>query len=240
MSAQASRTLGNFNVPAALPVLEFDSVNERVSQRCSANKDAGRGFASAWNGVAYRLRAALDHAQAFSVSVAKSTGPPPEERYRQDHDLFGFAVCGVSAIECCHFAAYCIGALLKPAVFPMSKPSDLIVYPQNVLKKFESAFPDEEISKAMRATVDNDRFRLLWDVRRVLLHRAGAPPRAHFLNISGPDAPSTIPGNLADLASAWRYDFELSPHCLDPYKVWLEESLGHLIKTAAAFTSTHL
>jgi len=62
----------------------------------------------------------------------------------------------------------------------------------------------------------------------------------HFFGASGPDTPSAIPSNLADLASGWRYDLQLSPQCLVPYKIWLENSLDQLIKAASALTSSRL
>jgi hypothetical protein len=239
MSAQASRTLGTFNVPDALPALEFDSVNERVARRGSGNDYIWYGFASAWSGVAYRMRAALDHEQVFSASVAHSTAPPPDERYRQDHDLFGFVVSSLSAIECVYFAAYCIGSLLKPTDFPLSKPSSLKFYPPDVSKRFQLAFPGDMLTDAMRAVLGDPEYEQLRDLRNVLAHR-GTPPRMHFFSSSGPGIPSAIPSNLADLASTWRYDLQLNPQCLVPYRTWLEGSLDRLIKAAFGFTSTHL
>jgi hypothetical protein len=239
MSGQTSRTLGTFNVPACLPVAEFDFVNERVSRRGSENKDIWHGFASAWTGIAYRLRAALDHEHSFATSVAHSTAPAPDERYRQDHDLFGFVVSAASAIECFYFAAYRIGSLVKPTDFAPPEPSSLKFYPRQVRDRFQSAFPGEALTEAMRPTLDDAQYGQLSDLRNVLAHR-GTPLRAHFLSTSGPDTHSAIPSNLADLASTWRYDFQLSSQCLVPYKIWLENSVHQLMKSAAAFTSTRL
>lgn len=67
-----SRTLGEFQVPAGLPVIEFDVINERVSQQSVGNKTLWHAFASAWNALAYRLRAAQEHCLAFSESVGTS------------------------------------------------------------------------------------------------------------------------------------------------------------------------
>jgi hypothetical protein len=91
MMAQASRTLGSFNVPTSLPSAEFDLVNEWMAKRSSGAEDIWYSFATAWNAIAYRMRSALDHERAFTASVTGSSAPPAEERYRQDYDLFGFA-----------------------------------------------------------------------------------------------------------------------------------------------------
>src|SRR5437016_767273 len=159
MTAQASRTLGAFNVPAALPIAEFDSVNERVAQRSSGNDDIWYGFATAWNAVAYRMRAAIDHETAFAASVAASTAPPPEQRYQQDQDLFGFMVSAVSAIDCFYFAAYRIGAIVQPTAFPPSEPSSLKFESWQVARRFGLAFPVESLTDTMRAKLDGTQYR---------------------------------------------------------------------------------
>jgi hypothetical protein len=239
MSARTSRTLGAFNVPAALPIAEFDFVNERVAKRSSGNDDIWYGFATAWKAVACRMRAALDHESAFAVSVAASTAPPPEQRYRQDHDLFGFMVSAVSAIECFYFAAYRIEALLKPTAFPPSKPSSLKFDAGEVTRRFGVTFPGESLTGTMRAILEGAEYKQVTALRNFLAHR-GTPTRFHSFGTSGQDIPSAIPGNLADLASNWRYDLQLSPRCLDPYRVWLEDSIHELIKAAADFVSSRL
>jgi hypothetical protein len=90
-----------------------------------------------------------------------------------------------------------------------------------------------------QATLDDAHFKQLTALRNFLTHR-GTPARLHSLSTGEQDIPSAIPSNLADLASRWRYDFHLSPQCLVPYKVWLENSLAELIRAASAFTSTRL
>lgn len=237
--ATASRTLGAFTAPASLPVGEFDAINERVAQRSSGNKAVWHAFASAWSGLAYRLRAALEHSAAFLGSVSASSAPPAEQRYRQDHDLFAFVVCAVSAVECFHFAAYCIGSMANAAIFPFSQPSHLKFYPRDVLDRFVQAFPGDSITAAMQSCLASPEYATLTDLRNVLAHR-GTPPRQHFLSTSGPDTPSAIPANLGDLASNWRYDIELNAHCLDPYRAWLENSLRKMVIETAIFTAARL
>jgi hypothetical protein len=232
-----SRTLGAFQVPAGLPVTEFDAINERISQQSVGDKTLWHAFASAWNALAYRLRAAQDHCLAFSESVSKSSAPPPEERYQQDHDLFGFVACAVSTVECFHFAAYCIGALVAPATFTFLTASNLKFYPCDVLSRFVQAFPNEAITGAMQRCLSSPEYATLTQLRDVLAHR-GTPPRQHFLSTSGPDRPSAIPSNLSDLAASWRYDLELNAGCLEPYRVWLENSVRTLVIGAAGFAAT--
>jgi hypothetical protein len=239
MSARTSRTLGAFTVPVALPVEEFDFINERMAKKSAGNDDIWYSFATAWNAVAYRMRAALDHENAFAASVAASTAPPPEQRYRQDHDLFGFMVSAVSAIDCFYFAAYRIGAIVQPVVLPPSERSSLKFEARQVASCFERAFPGESLTHTMRAKLDDAKYKELTALRNFLAHR-GTPARLHSFSATGPDTPSAVPTNLTDLASNWRYDLPLEPRCLEPYKFWLESSLDGLIKAAAGFVSSHL
>ena len=111
MSESSSRTLGAFKTSKILPVKEFDFVNQLVSTYSEMNQASWYGFASAWNAIAYRLRAAHEHRDDFISSIQKSTSPEPNERFHQDHNLFIFALSAISAIECFFFAAHCFGAL---------------------------------------------------------------------------------------------------------------------------------
>lgn len=239
MTMPSSRTLGIFDAPARLPLAEYDAVNERVSLRASGNKDVWHGFASAWNGVAYRLRAAQEHAEGFRASISASSAPEPNERYRQDHDLFGFVVSALSTLECFFFASYCIGSLLDTTLFPLSQAKDLKFYPKDVAEQFGKAFPNELLSSKMKDCLSSDEFKQLSDLRNVLAHR-GTPPRKHFFGTGNTDKPSAIPGNLVDLASGWRYDFSLDPRCLDPYQAFLDKTLSQLVIEASRFVNTKL
>jgi hypothetical protein len=236
----SSRTLGVFDAPAGLPLAEYDAVNERVSRRASGNKDVWHGFASAWNGVAYRLRAAHEHADGFRASISASSAPEPNERYRQDHDLFGFVVSALSTLECFFFASYCIGSLLDTTLFPLSRAEDLKKpYPKHVSKQFRKAFPNDVLSSEMDVCLSSHEFKQLSDLRNVLAHR-GTPPRQHFLGTGNTDTPSAIPGNLVDPASGWRYDFPLDPRCLDPYQTFLDKTLSQLVIEASRFVNARL
>jgi hypothetical protein len=196
MTSPTSTTLGNFAAPAALPIAEFDAVNERVSRRSSGNGDVWHGFASAWNGVAYRLRAALEHEVAFTASLSRSSAPPPDERYGQDHDLFGFVVSAVSAVECFHFAAYCMAALVDPAGFPLTQSKNLKFYPTDVRGRYQRVFPAETLTRVMTSTLAAPECDQLTKLRNVLAHR-GTPPRMTF---SAPRVPILRPRSRA----TWR------------------------------------
>src|SRR5262249_18375680 len=65
MTAAQSRTLGAFALPEDFPVAEFDATNTRVSEYRPDDKTLWHAFSGAWNAIAYRLRAAREHAASF-------------------------------------------------------------------------------------------------------------------------------------------------------------------------------
>lgn len=68
--------------------------------------------------------------------MAVGDGPPLNQRYPQEMALFAFASAALSSLECCAFAAYCLGALVKPDVFPVTVERDLRFYPADVPDAF--------------------------------------------------------------------------------------------------------
>jgi len=239
MTIATSRTLGAFALPEGFAVRDFDLVNERVARRAGSDENAWHGFASAWNGIAYRLRGTLEHASAVSKSLTISSAPPPEDRYRQDHDLFGFFISSVSTIECFCFAAHCIGSLLVAGGFPLQTAGHLKFRTNDVRTKYKTHFPGDSLAKALDSVLTAGEYSQLVQIRNVMAHR-GTPPRQHFLSTSGPDTPSAIPSNLADPASAWQYDLHLSPSSLDPLVEWVKRAVADLVAAAGEFARSRL
>jgi len=106
----------------------------------------------------------------------------------------------------------------------------------DVLVRFQKAFPTEAITEAMQRCLSSPEYTTLKELRNVLAHR-GTPPRQTFFSTSGPDRPSAITSNLSDLATNWRYDLELNAGCLEPNRVWSEDSVRTLVIGAASFAT---
>lgn len=239
MNTQFSRTLGQLEIPGALPVAEYDFVNQRASRFAETGKAKWHAFASAWNAVAYRWRATHEHASDFETSIAKSSSPEVNERFRQDHDLFVFVTSAVSTVECFFFASYCLASLVNSASFPISNERDLKFYPRDVADLFQKSFPTDSITSSMSSCLAASALQVLQDLRNVLAHR-GTPPRAHFASNGPEDTPSAIPDNLKQLASAWQYNFTLEPGCLDLYRSFLDAALGQLVLDLASFATLRI
>ena len=219
-----------------LRAAEYTSVNEVVKKLSGSNEKNWHVFASAWTALVYRLRAAREHAAAFSASLAVSSGPLPEQRYQQEKDLFVFAASALSAVECFFFATYFIGAFVKPTAFPLA-PDDLkYLRPEDVRARFGAAFSGD-LTTAMQGALKAPEYEKLVEDRNVLSHR-GVLPRAHSLAAGGPDRPSTIPSNPKDSAPLWRFDRELMPNMLDQNLAWLESTVNELVVETARFVNS--
>lgn len=244
-----TNALGYFPLPPTFPEAEFDFVNDRVALRTrtkggspieAAHVSAWGGFGTAWRGVAYRQRAAHEHASRFVASIQKSSAPPTPERYAQDHELFGFFCSAASAIEMFHFAMNCAGAVVWPNEFPLDDDKKLKVYPQNVRARFERQTPGEPLSKVMLGLESNSDLGFINDMRRVLFHR-GSPPRQHFFSTErAHERPSAMPLNMKDAADAWHYGFDLVPDCLAQYEAALDSAVRELVIAADDFARRHL
>ena len=239
MNTTFSKTLGKLKVPSALPVTEYDLVNQKAAQFAEMEKAKWFAFASAWNAVAYRWRAMHEHASDFEMSIAKSSSPEVNKRFRQDHDLFVFVASAVSTVECFFFASYSLASLINSAHFPISNESDLKFYPKSVASLFQKSFPNDSITSSMSSCIVAPEWLFLQDLRNVLAHR-GTPPRTHFLGNDGTDTPSAIPENLKQLASDWQYNFSLTSGCLDDSRSYLDLTLRQLILDLASFANLHI
>src|SRR4051812_7294177 len=84
------------DMPADFPVKEYEQIFARVSPRLGP--EMYDQFGGAWNAIAYRFRGMADYAESAGASFDRFRGPPPEERYRQERDLYGFFACAFSVI----------------------------------------------------------------------------------------------------------------------------------------------
>ena len=180
-----------------------------------------------------------EHATDFERSIAKSSSPEINERFRQDHDLFVFVASAVSTVECFFFASYSLASLVNSANFPISNERDLIFYPQKVAQIFQNSFPSDPITSSMASCLAAPEWQQLQDLRNVLAHR-GTPPRTHFAGNGPEDTPSAIPDNLKQLASAWQYNFTLTSGCLDVYRSYLDIALRQLVIDLANFANLRI
>lgn len=192
--------------------------------------DAYRGWGSAWNAVPYRILAAHQYQTQLSASLTKTKAPDPMERFHQEHALFAFSFCSISALECYFFGAYCLGSLLAPRGFPIQDLQDLRFYPKDVATKFRNCFSGAPLASAMTAILAASEFEILCDLRNALSHRV-SPPRCHSLAGGDTAGRTTIPRNLRDLPQNWTHTIALEAATFNALGAWLTESIDQLIVT---------
>lgn len=177
MTTEGSKlTSVGFTMPPDFPAKAHDKVHSCLAKHKETNPVQWTSFALGWNGVAYRYRASAEYDEEFTASVAVSTSPAPEERYRQGKALFGFFVNAVSVIECFFYSANCMASILKPKIFPLSKSGDLMIYPDEVQQRFDAEFPDDRLSKYMSRCIGDPIYKKMKAIRDVLTHRGAPPP----------------------------------------------------------------
>lgn len=215
MNPPAARSGAPNAVPFSMPP-EFDGeryneINAKLAPFSRSHEPAWRSFASGWMGVAGRFRAAAETNAVFAESIARSTAPPGDERFLQDHALFVFCLAMLSTVECFSFAVYAAGAVIDPAPFPLSTEQDLRFYPKDVVKALAAAFPNEPLAGSLGETIAHAQYQTILELRNYLGHRGGLPRMSYMSNIPGNDRPSTVPGNAQAPSAGWQFTLELTP-----------------------------
>lgn len=198
-----SRVAG-FNLPCGFDVASYDSVNDHAAVIANPNdptapskKNSWFCYASAWKGLAIRLRSADEYNHQFADWIARGTAPEQEVRYAQERALFGCLTSALSAVECFFMAAYGIASVIAPNHFTLKEPNNLNKKPQDVANSYSEWLPDDPFSKLLCEVAKSTELRELADLRNALAHR-GVLPQQHFLSTVA-DTPSTIPSNPKSL-----------------------------------------
>jgi hypothetical protein len=220
--------------PESFAIAAYDEVNMQVAKMADPNdatapekKNIFHVFASAWNGVGYRLVVALDYDREFRVSIAKSTAPPTKERLIQERALFGCLASALSSVECFFMATYAVGAAMNSPSFPILSSNNLEKYPKNIAKALAADYPTSSFTKLVNEIDTSPKLKQLMDLRNVLAHR-GILPRRHFLsNVA--DKASAVPVNPKALATEHDYAAELSDQTTRIHTEWVLESLNRLV-----------
>ncbi|MDO8566097.1 MAG: hypothetical protein Q7S04_02870 [Candidatus Moranbacteria bacterium] len=184
-------TTNGLIVPVGFPVASYESIHSIVST-AQASHLLYEHYAGAWNALAYRFRASMDHGDAF-VLLFNSNGPtpPPEERYMQEKALFDFFSAGFSVFESTFYGLYVIGAFLSPTLFSLSSQKEQQqITPNRTRDTFTRAFPSDPILNTFSALFMDPEYQKWREIRNVLTHRT-APGRRIYVSIGSDDAPPT-------------------------------------------------
>ena len=219
-------------MPSSFPDDMFQVVKARVFSKVPSDLPEWEQLGGSHNGVRYRLRACADYSKEFTKSVRRfGDSPPPEKRYQQERQLFGFFVSGYAALDSFCFFMYFAAAHLQPSHFPTQLPGHIKgIGCKSTPGAFAKAFPGEDITAALDALI-NDRTFKDWDgYRNILAHRA-APGRVMYASNES-SAPEPAADWKMDPAGSLKIDANLTP----PRLAWLVQTLSGLVMAADAFT----
>jgi len=232
------------NFPNEVDPTPYDSINRAVAGFANPNADTSAerqntwfAFASAWNGLAYRLISAGEYHDLFIDSIKKSTSPPADERFRQEKYLFGFSMSALSAIECGFMAAYAAGSALFPEQFLLLEDRDLNKYPKPIANTYLGWRNDDPLSSTLFCIANSVEIKALEDFRNALSHR-GVLPRKSFLG-NAFDQPAAIPANPKVLASKFDYSDDLGPHITSRHYIWTCSALNSFLIAFDGFCARH-
>jgi hypothetical protein len=232
---------GGLNVPGELDTDALDAIRSRAALHKAKSEVAVSLFASAWNALGYRVRAAHDLNEEFRAVMALGDAPPAEERYRQEQTLFNFTTAALSTLECLYFGAYCLGHLIDPTVFPITKDSDLKFYPKDVSPRYAKSFASDPLTTSLSSIVASKEFADLSDLRAVLFHH-GALSRRIQMSTGGPPELSGafVASNPRTLSSGWAFDRRLEAGVTQDLRDWLLSAVNELLGSLNDFTKQHL
>jgi hypothetical protein len=233
-----SHTAG-LDLPAEFDAETYDALNARAAGLANPNAEDARSknvaqiFAAAWNGVAFRLRAAFAYDEEFRASIAQSVSPLPPERFIQERAFFGCAVSALSAVECFFMASYAMGAAGRTPSFPIATSGGLKKEPSRVAAAFLADYPLHAFSKIIKDVIDSQGLRDLKAVRNVLAHR-GTLPRRHF-QVSAVHRRSAIPANPQELGVDFDYASNLDDELTRKHCQFAVTTLNKLMKGLSQF-----
>lgn len=210
--------------PEDFPVTPYEAIHSVVSASRGTYRHSFAQFAGAWNAVCYRYLSCAEHDEAFTASLRRaSASPPPDERYIQERELFGFFVTGLASIESLCYGLFAIGSMLDADSFPIADPKDMRrVDPKRTANRFEQAFPDDAVTAKLREMVAARGFRQWSDIRNILAHREA--PGRHFYR-----------GGPFNGAALWLNGIPLEEDFTACRRKWLAHTIGAIMQASLEF-----
>ena len=232
--------INGFELPIGFDVASYDKVYALAAVIADPNdaaapwkQNAWFGSASAWNGLAIRLRSTIEYDAEFGRLITLSTAPAQEEHYAQERALFGCIASALSAIECLYMATYCLASVLSPVHFPLQDAKHLSRSPGEVVKGYQVWLPSDSFSQLLSQIAASHELAALADLRNSLAHR-GVLPRKIFLSTVG-DIPSALPSNPKALAGDFDYSASLSEATTSTHTRWLCQTTSDMVGSFSNF-----
>jgi hypothetical protein len=222
-------------LPGSFPDGMFEAVKDRIFSKVPGASPFWEQLAGSHNGVRYRLLACADYSDEFTQSIQSfGDSPPPERRYLQERQLFGFFVSGYAALDSFSFFMHFAGAYLHPGPFPTQLPGHIqSISCKNTAAKFATAFSGEDIAASLNALTADPMFNEWYGYRNILTHRA-APGRLMHVSVG-----SSVPDPAADWQIGSAANLKIDANLTPPRLAWLVHTLSGLVMAADTFAQKH-
>ncbi|UCE74598.1 MAG: hypothetical protein JSV56_02550 [Methanomassiliicoccales archaeon] len=213
-------------MPNDFPVSAYEKIHSRITAKQKTHPDSWSLYAGAWNAVAYRFYACVDHDKAFTESVQRGGSSPPQpERYIQEKELFCFFVTGLAVIESFCYGLFAIGSILDKKNFKIGISKELrSISPEKTTRQFLKAFPQDDIARELNQMINAQEFIDWKEIRNILTHRSA-------------------PGRLISLGreeTLWIKGIQIDINTTTSKLKWLEKTMSDLLKAADTLTNRYL
>lgn len=224
MSPRISETLG-LQVGPFVPLPEFDHVLRFSGTWGRQGSAWAQLFSNAWMGLAYRARTCGEHAPLFAATFSHGQGGT-EQRYWQDHHLFGFVASACAATENLIFAIYAVAQFLVDA----SASAEILgAHRGELLRRARSQPNCAAAAQRLQDAIADDTGRHLFELRDVLVHR-GRLRLHHQVSLGrGGTAQITMAANPKEIPDNWIDTVVMNASLLHPFERWLTRALRESI-----------
>jgi hypothetical protein len=213
-------------MPDDFPAHYYDVVTASVN-KAARDEQARKHHAAGWNGVAYRFLSCAGHDEAFTRAFEQhGEGPPPPERHRQEHELFGFFVTGLATLESCCYALYAMAVIIHPRKLSFPNPRSVTV--SSARQMLQREFAGSSLTAALDAVCTEAMYSEWRDVRNALAHRV-SPGRQFYL----------VTGTEENRAADW-LGLPLTRDFTNTRRDWLRGHLAAVVGAAAEMAERHL
>jgi hypothetical protein len=182
--------------------------------------------------LSYRFATTVECEKDLTASlVPAGAGLTPEDRYRQERDLFAFFSNSFSVFESTFYGLFSLGAFVFQASFPIETAKDQQrISPPSTIAAMTNAFKGDPILKVIEAVTTDPHYSELREVRNILTHRA-APGRTFFVGIGADDV----------LADEWKIkNIPLDVSMAPTRRAEVARLLTELLQGVDAFAKAHL
>jgi len=218
-------TIG-IKAPDDFPTLAYNRLHDLITSQ-QRTQAIFNEYTGSWNAVASRFTTCAVQEQRFTASYQQfGSSPTPDERYAQDDALFIFFTAALSTIESFFYAMNAVGAFKNPNAFSLTPERGIV--PSRVKQRFEGAFAQDDITRAMTLLLSDGKFTRLSVLRNIVSHRQ-SPARA--FDVGGPQDGVTIWNAQNDVLTA---------EFLVNWRKWLANQMIGPCGSAVNFANRHL